>query len=72
MREVRVVKSYTTLTQTLKNPAELDIQDDRAVADFRAFYHTAIIHAERVNSGLARNVLIEIVENLQNMLRKNT
>jgi len=60
------------MTQTLKSPAELDLQDDRAVADFRAFYHTAVIHAERVNSGLARNVLIEIVENLQNMLRKNT
>ncbi len=65
MNGVKVIKSYSLLTASLKSSADLSLDADRAVADFRAFLPVASVHASRVTNCLALDVMIEVVENLQ-------
>ncbi len=71
MRQIRVVKSYTTLTQSLQSPSDLSYQDDMAVANFRAFHQVAHLHATRVSNSLARNVILEILDDLRGTLMQD-
>jgi len=70
MAQIRVLQSYVKLSASLKNPADLAYEEDRAVADFRGFYQVGTLHATRVRSPLAINTMLEILENLQNDLEK--
>ena len=52
---------------------DLPVDDERAIADFRAFYALGDVHTKRVKSRKALDVMLEVLENLQNNLqtRKN-
>ena len=47
----------------------LPADDERAIADFRAFYALGDVHTKRVKSRKALEVMFEILENLQNNLQ---
>lgn len=70
MAEIKIIKSYITMTERLKSPAELDYESDRAVTEFRGFSIVAHEHINRVHNSLAMNVIEEIIENLQRELMK--
>lgn len=70
MKEIRVLKSYQLMTQDLRTPAELDMQTDRAVAEFRAFYVLGAEHIERLNTTLSMNVVEEVLSELLKVLEK--
>ena len=52
---------------------DLPVDDEQAVAYFRAFYAIGDVHTKRVTSRKALDVMLEVLENLQNNLqtRKN-
>lgn len=64
---IKIVK-YAELTASLKQPGDLPFDDDRAVADFRAFYQVGCVHTSRVSNSLAVNTMLEILENLRDDL----
>jgi len=66
---VKVIKAYKQITTTIKSPADIAFEDDRAMTDFRGFYHVADVHTERVNSVQTLEVLEEVITNIQNSLQ---
>ncbi len=62
---MRVIKAYTILAEECRKHEDLlPYDDDRAVAECRAFFAIASIHTERVTNSLAKNVMREIFETL--------
>lgn len=72
MRSIKILKSYQAMTRTLKSPDEIAYQDDLAITDFRSFHRVADLHCQRVMSEAARNVMLEVLEDLKEVLAKNT
>lgn len=68
MRQVRVVKSETYTAFVASQPS---FAEDAAVAHFRAFYPTASVMIQRVQSPYARNTMLEILETLMQDLKND-
>lgn len=49
---------------------EQSFDTDRAVANYRAFYLTGFVDAERVDDPFALEVMMEVLDNLKNNLQK--
>lgn len=73
--DIKVIKqgAYDKLTESLRTSADLPIETDRAVADYRAFTFIATLHASRVTNCLALDAMIEESQAVQKALteRKN-
>ncbi len=65
MRAVQVIKSYSVLTQSIQSGADLKYEDDKAVAEYRAFDAVAHLHANRVTNPLALDAMLSIVESIK-------
>ena len=62
---MRIIKSYNILTEECRKHDDLlTFDEDRAVADCRAFFVIASLHTTRVTNTLAKNVMREIFETL--------
>ena len=70
MSKITVIKAYGVLTDSLKTANELAYLDDKAVAEYRAFYHVGHLYAEQVTNGLALNTMLEITEQLNLCLQE--
>lgn len=66
---IKVIKGYTKLTESLSSSADLPAFEDRAVADFRGFYSIAEIHTTRVKNPLVIETMCEILDALKNNLQ---
>ncbi len=63
MHPIKVLKKLdVTVIKTLT------VDNDRAMTDYRAFYHIGDLHAKKVNDPYCLNVMLEIVENLREQL----
>jgi hypothetical protein len=69
---IKVIKkneSYQRMIDSLKSPDDLSFQDDKGVAEFRAFYPVANLHASTVSNPQALDTMLEVVTTLQNSLQ---
>jgi len=64
MQKLRIIK----YEQLRVSAPVIDGQTDRAIADYRGFLPIASVHASRVTSDFALDVMIEVIEKVQAQL----
>lgn len=69
MPKIKVIKSYQTLTETLKSPSDISYAEDKAMAEFRAFYAVAPTYCGAVYNPKVLEVMEEVVDNIKNDLQ---
>ncbi len=70
MRNIRVIKCHERYTQSMQSADNVTYADDLAVTTFRGFHEVAVVHTQRITSPEARSVLLDILEDLTNCLKK--